>query len=150
MPKILLENTPTGLKPMYDSDFDEKKKLKTGEQYWATIKKARNYRHLKKYWALMKLTFENIPHSKEEELAKHEFQIQSPEDVHFYVKLKTGYVKKRFVGRDGNIGWEPKSIAFDSMSQDEFNDFYDKAVQVCIDLLEADRQLIENELMNFM
>ena len=40
--KLLLLNTASGLKPMYDEDYEEKK-LKIGEVYQATIKTVRNY-----------------------------------------------------------------------------------------------------------
>ena len=41
--KILLHNTDRGLVPVYGSDFDEKKKLKIGEDYEAEIRQPRNY-----------------------------------------------------------------------------------------------------------
>ena len=41
--KLLLLNTTSGLKPMYDEDYEEKQKLKIGEVYQATIKTVRNY-----------------------------------------------------------------------------------------------------------
>ena len=33
--EIRLLNTPSGLKPLYDEDYDQKKKLKIGEIYKA-------------------------------------------------------------------------------------------------------------------
>ena len=43
-------NTASGLRPCYDSDYDEKKKLKLGKIYKAKITLARNYDNLKKYF----------------------------------------------------------------------------------------------------
>lgn len=40
-------NTASGLRPCYDSDYDEKKKLKLGKIYKAKITLARNYDFLK-------------------------------------------------------------------------------------------------------
>lgn len=56
--KIKLLNTPSGLKPMYDEDYEEKKKLKIGEVYEATIKRPRNLSFHKKYFALINLAWE--------------------------------------------------------------------------------------------
>ena len=35
---LLLKNTVEGLKPLYDDDYEEKRKLKIGEVYKADIK----------------------------------------------------------------------------------------------------------------
>lgn len=51
--KLYLLNTREGLKPMYDEDYDEKKKLKIGEVYEAEIRQPRNLRFHRKYFALL-------------------------------------------------------------------------------------------------
>lgn len=53
--KIKLLNTSVGLKPLYDEDFEEKKKLKIGEVYEATIKRPRNLSFHRKYFGLINL-----------------------------------------------------------------------------------------------
>ena len=53
--------TPMGLVPMYDSDFDEKRKLKEGEKVLCHISRPRNYEFHKKFFALVRLTFDNLP-----------------------------------------------------------------------------------------
>ena len=56
--KIKLLNTSVGLKPLYDEDFEEKKKLKIGEVYEATIKRPRNLSFHRKYFGLINLAWE--------------------------------------------------------------------------------------------
>ena len=56
--KIKLLNTVQGLKPLYDEDFDEKKKLKIGGIYEADVKKARNLQFHKKFFALINCAWE--------------------------------------------------------------------------------------------
>lgn len=149
--KLLLLNTVTGLLPIYNSDFESKKKLALNEQYWVDIKKARNPEHHKKYWALMKVGLEFLPEEKKKHLEDvNKFKIKTTDDLHFYVKLKLGLIERRFVGKDGHIGYQPKSIAFDAMDQIEFTEFYKKAVDAIIELTAADKDLIESNLMNFM
>lgn len=52
--KLLLLNTAQGLKPCYDEDFEERKKLKIGQEYMADVKVPRNLEFHKKYFALIK------------------------------------------------------------------------------------------------
>ena len=56
--KLLLKNTASGLVPIYDDDFDEKKKLKIGQVYEVSIKLVRNYEFHKKYFALIRICIE--------------------------------------------------------------------------------------------
>ena len=47
---------------MYDSDLDEKHRLRIGDNVLCTIKRPRNYEFHKKYFALLRLTVANLPH----------------------------------------------------------------------------------------
>lgn len=51
--KLQLLNTTRGLVPLYDEDFEEKKKLKLGTEYTAEIKVSRNSKFHRKYFALL-------------------------------------------------------------------------------------------------
>ena len=59
--KINLLNTAHGLVPMYDEDFNEKKKLAVGQVYVAEIRVPRNYQFLKKAFALMNTAWALLP-----------------------------------------------------------------------------------------
>lgn len=48
--------TDIGLIPMYDSDLDEKHRLRIGDNVLCTIKRPRNYEFHKKYFSLLRLT----------------------------------------------------------------------------------------------
>ena len=52
--------TDIGLVPMYDSDLDEKHRLRIGDNVLCTIKRPRNYEFHKKYFALLRLTVANF------------------------------------------------------------------------------------------
>lgn len=47
--KIYCRVTDLGLVPMYDSDYEEKKRLKVGDTVLCDIKKPRNYEFHKKF-----------------------------------------------------------------------------------------------------
>ena len=59
--EILCRVTAQGLVPIYDSDLDEKKKLREGDTVMCSIRKPRNYEFHKKFFALVRLTFDNLP-----------------------------------------------------------------------------------------
>ena len=56
--EILLLNTPEGLKPCYDRDYDEKKKLVLGKMYKAKITEPRNVGFNNKYFKMIDLAWE--------------------------------------------------------------------------------------------
>ena len=58
---ILCRVTTAGLVPMYDSDYDEKHRLREGETVLCTIRKPRNYEFHKKFFALVRIVFNNLP-----------------------------------------------------------------------------------------
>ena len=62
--KLQLKNTMSGLVPINDASYDEKKKLKIGQVYEVTIKLVRNYDFHKKYFALINCAWEYLPEHK--------------------------------------------------------------------------------------
>lgn len=141
-----------GLFKPADKDSEEKaKKVDQGEVVRAKSVNQRNYKFLQKYWKLVDITLHNLPQKTNKILQqRHEFQIKTKDDLHFYIKLKGGYIDKKFVGKDGNIGWEPQSIAFDSMDQQEFDQYFSDALDICADLLTIESDELINEVMQFM
>ena len=63
--KLQLLNTASGLIPCYDEDYDEKKKLKIGKTYEATIKLVRNPQFLRKYFALINCAWEYLTEAQQ-------------------------------------------------------------------------------------
>ncbi len=55
--KILVVKTPSGLKPLYDSDYDNYSKIALGEEFEIEYTKKRNSRFHRKFFALLKLAF---------------------------------------------------------------------------------------------
>lgn len=142
--KITCKVTATGLVPMYDSDFDEKKKLKVGTEVVAEIKRPRNYEHHKKFFALLRLVFDNLPEDLGERYTNMESLLTE-------IKFQLGYYDTHITlsGRETHI---PKSIAFNTMSQDDFTQFYDRAVDVVLRwfLPYNNRQELAEEINNYL
>ena len=135
--KLLCTNTERGLVPKYDSDFEEKKKLKIGDEYWCEIKRARNYLFHKKFFALCKLGCENSKN------------VEMPLDVYRkYASIKAGYYKIYSTPKGSFV--EADSISFGNMPQDEFEKLYSAVLDFIIKDTEATKENIEQNLLSFM
>ena len=142
--KLQLINTPQGLKPLYDEDYDEKKKLKLGEIYEAEIKLQRNSAFHRKFFALINAGYAFLP-----ERTQNGFR--SIEGFRAYLTVAAGFYELYFNPRLSEFVEKPKSIKFSNMDELEFNDLYDKVKDVIFGLI-GDRITIEqfeNSLANF-
>ncbi len=134
--KFYCLNTATGLKPLYDSDMDEKRKLKFGETYLCEIKKERNYEFHKKYFALIKLGHENT-------------KLTMPFNAYrCYIQMKAGYVEVFDTERGKMV--LPRSISFSNMDEDKFQQLYSDTIQVIMNDIGVDEETINKEILNFM
>ena len=122
--EIYLLNTPSGLKPCYDEDYDKKKKLKLGETYKAKISVARNLNFHRKYFALINCAWAY----QNEKVTKH-FK-NNVECFRKTVEIAAGHCDTVY-----NLSLKswvdiPKSIAFDKLKQEEFEDLYERVKDV--------------------
>jgi len=134
---IYLLNTVNGLIPLYGDDFDEKRKLKIGEEYKATIVRPRNIKFHKKAMALFKIGCENSKN------------VDMPFDSYRkYATIKAGYSKIFHTGKGVYV--EAESLAFDSMDQDRFQKVYNDVLNFIIKDIGGDKETIEQELVGFL
>ena len=142
---IFCKVTPYGLVPLYDSDLDMKKRLRVGSTVRCRVSNPRNYEHHKKFFALLRLTFDNLP-SRLAELWK----INNEGDMLRRFKRDLGYYTST-CNEYGEREIEYHSISFSAMEQHEFERFYNQ----CIDLVLAkyikglDKQDLITEIENF-
>lgn len=142
--EIFVKSTAAGLVPLYDSDYEAKKKLKEGQIYKATITIPRNYYFLKKFFALLRLTYYNLPETLERKLGIH-----NEEDLLTSLKVELGLCDIYTI--DGRTIVKPQSISFAAMDNASFEIFYNR----CIDLIlhrylrGTDREELIQEIENF-
>lgn len=136
--------TDIGLIPMYDSDLDEKHRLRIGDNVLCTIKRPRNYEFHKKYFALLRLTVANIPH-----LIQQQMQIFTEEDLLDCLKIDLGLFTTRWHG--GRQIVKTGSISFAKMDNTEFEKFFARSVDAIlrIYLRGTDRQALIEEVENY-
>lgn len=136
--KVLVVKTLNGfLKPAYDSDSEAFSKIPFKEIVEIEYKKKRNIRFHRKFFALLKLAFENQSDYKTMELMRHDIIVTAG----FYdeiVNLITSEVYKK-----------AHSISFDSMDETEFEKVYNGTKEVICSWLGIDNETIENEIMQY-
>lgn len=136
--------TDAGLVPMYDSDLEEKGRLRCGERVLCRISRPRNYGFHKKFFALVRLTYRNLPEHLHAML-----RIRSEEDMLLSMKLELGYADTVWYG--GRQVAVPKSISFAAMDQREFERFFARAVDLVLTLYlrGTDRKELLDEIESF-
>ena len=134
--ELYCRNTITGLVPLYPSDYDEKRKLKLGQDYKVEITNPRNLGFHKKFMALINVGCENS-------------RLNMPFDTYRrFMTIKAGFFKAYQTNK--GLYYEAMSISFASMFQDEFEDVYTRVLVEIIKDIGATRPEIESQLINFM
>lgn len=115
--ELFLMNTAQGLKPLYDEDFEEKKRLKIGQTYRAKISVPRNVSFHRKYWSMISCAWDLLTEKQREFFGTKECFRKT-------VQTAAGYCEKVFNLEQRAWVDVPKSIAFDKMQGDEFEELY--------------------------
>jgi hypothetical protein len=121
--KITCINTAHGLVPVDDDSYEEKKRLKVGEAYECDVKLLRNYRFLKKAFALL-----NAAWSLMDE--RQQAGWRSKEGFRNYLTVAAGHYDVYYNQRLGAFVEMPASWSFDKMDEATFSDLYDRMKDV--------------------
>ena len=143
--KLLLLNTASGLIPCYDEDYDEKKKLKKGVTYEATIKLVRNPQFLRKYFALINCAWEYLTE------AQQVFFKNNKEVFRKTIEVAAGHCELHYSIERREWLEIPKSISFEKMDEAEFSTLYERVKDVLFEIFlkSVNREEFENQLMYF-
>jgi len=114
--------------PLYDEDYEAKKKLKNGEVYEAEIKLVRNYKFHKKFFALISAGYSLLP-----ERTQNGFR--STEGFRAYCIVAAGFYELYYNPRLKEFVEIPKSLKFSSMDNAEFEEVYERVKDVIFGLL---------------
>ena len=142
--KLLVINTPRGLVPMGDDDYEEKKKLKLGQTYSVEIKVARNLDFHRKYFALIAYAWEFL---NEQETAK----FKSKDNFRKYLEMAAGHSDVIYHPRLQEFVEVPKSISFGSMDNTAFSELYERVKDVIFSIIgdRVTREEFERLLIDF-
>lgn len=126
-------NLQNKIVPVYDSDYEVLKKLKKNTPLSFEIKQERNYKFLKKFFALINMVFENQEHYKDIDRLREDLTIQAG-----YYYEDTNFIT-------GEVVTKAKSIAFANMTEEQFSSLYESLKNVVIHWLGiTDEEIKEN------
>jgi hypothetical protein len=135
--RILVIKTPRGLLPVYDSDLENYCKIAMNEEFEIEYTKKRNLKFHKKYFALMKLAFEN------------QQDYRSLNDMRRDIAIVSGFYDEVVNKITGEILKVAKSISFSNMEETEFSELYEKTKDTISKWLGISDENIENEIMQY-
>lgn len=144
--KLFLHNTREGLKPMYDEDYDEKKKLKIGEVYEAEIRLPRNLRFHRKYWALLRCSWEYL-NERQQEFFKNDIEVFRKS-----LEVTAGWCEPLYDLETQSWYHAPKSISFEKMKEEEFSILYNNVRDILFRAIipNISQEEFERNLKNFL
>lgn len=122
--EIKLICTATGFKVCDDTDYEVKRKLKIGQVYTCKINQLRNYNLHRKYFALINCAWGFLSEST------REYFKQDVEIFRKTVEISAGHCEKVYSIALRDWVDIPKSIAFDKMSAQDFNELYERVKDV--------------------
>lgn len=134
--KLLLQNTAVGLVPLYDTDFDEKRKLKQGQVYQAEIKVVRNIQFHRKFWSMLNTAWALLPE-------RTQSGFRSFEGFRAYLLVAAGFYDLYFSPRLREFVETPRSMSFASMDEPTFNDCYERVKDVIWGILSTRASITE-------
>ena len=124
--------------PAHETDLEIAKQLKQGDVYKFTFTKPRNYQFHKKFFALIKLVFENQNHYKNIDDLRHDLTVEAG----FKIEKTNQYT--------GEVRYIAESISFASMDEFAFCSLYQKMLDSVIRVYCWEGTDLEAEVAEFM
>ena len=142
MARIYLKRTLSGFMPADQSSSELARKFKQGEVYRADVVKPRSYKHHKLCFALLNLTYENLPE-------KYARSYASFDQFRYAVAEQSGHVES-YVSLEGEIRTIPKSVSYDSVPDDvEFGNVMAGMMTVCARILQISEPELAAEVSRY-
>lgn len=133
--KLKFKKFANALIPFDDECVEAIKKWSNDDFIIVEAKRPRNNGHHRKFFALLNIVLTNTD------------LFQSIDETMEYFKVKGGHYK---IIKIGNTHYPiTKSISFSSMSQDEFNQFYDKAIDTALEILPVEKDELATMIAQF-
>lgn len=142
--RLLVVNTPRGLVPFGDDDYEEKKKLKVGEAYMVEVRIMRNVDFHRKYFAMISYAWEYLNEVEVE-------RFKTKDNFRKYIEITAGHYDVIFHPRLQEFVEIPKSISFSSMDNAAFSDLYGRVKDVIFSIIgsRVSEEEFEHLLMDY-
>ena len=115
--QVLLTRSISGLKAADHLAAEELSKIKPGQEVRCEIRRVRNPKQLRLYWALIDACWQ------------HQDRYAAKQDLSDVIKVAVGYCDE-VTTKTGRVVARPKSIAFGNLPQDAWEDFFGRAIQL--------------------
>lgn len=129
--KIHLCRSPFGLSGAYDEDREAIKKLKHDEIYEVDIKLQRNPAFHRKYFALFRVAWEYQNEDTQEHFGSMDAWRKT-------VEVAAGHCERVWSIEYNSWLEAPRSVAFDKLSEEEFQDLYERVKHVLFTIFLTD------------
>lgn len=134
--KIYMKRKAHQFEPLFLSDLEKLCKIKENDWVEVSIKKKRNIKFHRKFFALLNMIFEN----------QHYFT--TLEDLREWLTIEAGHYKS--VRTPRGMTKMAKSISFANMDEHDFNQFYQSFCDAIIREFNFNQKDIEDNILNFM
>jgi hypothetical protein len=139
MARIYLRRTLTGFVAADEASQEVTRKYKVGEVYRADVVKPRSYQHHKQIFALLDLTYSNLP-------ARYLTLWPNPRAFRRGLALAVGHVES-FATPDGEIHDMPMSLSYDDVPDEvDFGATASLMMGICATLLGVDEPQLAAEV----
>ena len=115
----LVKKNDNTLAPAYNSDYDKLKKLKVGEEYKCEVRQPRNLKFHRKFFALINMVLDNQEQYTDADKLRNDLVVEA------------GF-SETWADLHGVIQVRAKSLSFGSMTEDEFQNVYDRVIDVVV------------------
>ena len=144
--KLFVFKSGSKLVPATSEDKDKVSKMPKGEPFEIQWKRQRNPKFHRKFMGLIQFAWDNKPESMDNNYQKSKnFDDNFRKDI---IK-KAGYFTCH-INFKGVKEYNAKSISFDNMNQDEFEELYSACIDVIIKYMKIPDDIFKSELMEFM
>ena len=136
--KALFRKDLNALRPASEEAEEFLRKLKLGKEVMVEVKRVRNGKMHRLWWALMSILANNLEGD------------YSPEAICDYIKIKIGLVNVCEI--NGEVIQTPKSISYSAMDQTDFEHFFEQAINFACEHLIPDlkSEELKNEVLRMV
>ena len=137
--------TPHGLVPLYDDDYEQKRRLKLGDTVRVHVTRPRNLKFHRKFFEMINTAWEY-----QSEVTRAFFH-DSIDGFRATLTIAAGFYDTVYNVTRGEWIQIPRSISFDKMDETEFSQVYNAVLNViCSNFLdEATKEEFNNILRTF-
>lgn len=131
--KMICKRIGGALVPVGDESWDVLNKLVQHNSVVVIVKQKRNADLLRKYWAICGA------------VANFDEGFDDRGDVDHYCRTMIPFMRKEYVAENGKVTVRPRSIAEDEMSEADFEQFFERAMEVLASRIGRDPETLGKE-----